>query len=55
LEAFHDGSVLTDEGREDLHDGGVVPGRVSGDALQGIYAAEADIELFGAELFDGLV
>ncbi len=33
---------------------GVVPGRIAGDALQRVDAAEANVELAGAELLDRL-
>jgi hypothetical protein len=43
-----------DEGGEDFHDGGVVAGRVAGDALQCVDAAQADGEFGRSELLDGL-
>lgn len=45
---------LADEGREHLHDHGVLSGRVAGEALQVVDTAQADVELSGAELLDRL-
>ena len=46
--------VLADEGGQHLHDGGVVPGGITADPLEGVDAADAHVELVRAELLDGL-
>lgn len=46
--------VFADECGQDFQNCGVVPGRIVGDALWRVDAAEANVELAGAELLDRL-
>jgi len=46
--------VLTDERGQDFHDRGMVPGRIAGDALQRVDAADTHVELVRTELLDRL-
>jgi hypothetical protein len=46
--------VLTDEGRQDRHDGRMVGGRFAGDALQSVDATDAHVLFIGANLVNCL-
>lgn len=46
--------VFADESCKNLHDGGVVPGGVFGDAFKGVDPTDANVACGRAELFDGL-
>jgi hypothetical protein len=44
--------VLTNEGSEDLNDGTVIDGTIAHNSLKRIDAADTNVDLLAAELFD---